>query len=93
MHRHSLLFHITLFFLFLMGVTNTLFFIQYRMEHHQYYENLRKRFHESGRIMEMSHMDGIPAERSERRLYEIMHVEILHQPADLAGAEIGREQL
>ncbi len=59
MNRHSLIFNITLFFVFLMTVINILFFIQYRLESQQLHGDLMKRFHESERILHMSHMDGL----------------------------------
>lgn len=93
MNRHSLIFHITLFFIFLVSVINTLFFIQYRMEYNQYHNDLAKRFHESERIMHMSHMDGISEEKAKSRLYEIMKVEIIHEPANLDGVDIISQEM
>lgn len=93
MNRHSLVFNVTLFFVFLMSVINILFFIQYRMEYHQYHDDLAKRFHESERMMHMSHRDGIPEEEAKTRVYEIKNVEVIHEPADLEGAEIISQEI
>lgn len=88
MNRHSLVFNVTLFFVFLMSVINILLFIQYRMEYNQYRDDLAKRFHKSERMMDMGHRDGIPEEEAKQRVYEINNVEIIHEPADLESAEI-----
>jgi len=88
MNRHSLIFNITLFFVFLMTIINILFFIQYRLESQQLHGDLMKRFHESERILHMSHMDGLPLKETEKRLYDIMKVEILDEAVKTTDANI-----
>ncbi|MCH9813280.1 MAG: ArsS family sensor histidine kinase [Epsilonproteobacteria bacterium] len=90
MNRHSLLFYITLFFIFLMIVINTLFFIQYRLESHKAKEDLFKRFHDSERVLHMSRRDHLPFEEAKKRLYNLMYVELLRKDEvkDLSDATL-----
>jgi len=88
MNRHSLIFNITLFFVFLMTVLNVLFYLQYRLETEQSNNDLMKRFHESERILHMSHMDGLSHDEAQRRLYEIMKVEILDEEVNFSDTDI-----
>ncbi|WP_309496471.1 ArsS family sensor histidine kinase [Sulfurovum sp.] len=88
MNRHSLIFNITLFFVFLMTVLNVLFYLQYRLETEQFNNELMKRFHESERILHMSRMDGFSHDEAQRRLYEIMKVEILDEEVNFSDTDI-----
>ncbi len=73
-----------------MVVINVLFYVQYRLEHHQAKEDLEKRFHESERILHMSRMDRLPFIEAKERLYTILQVELLHEDEveDLTDAKI-----
>lgn len=90
MNKHSLLFYISLFFLFLILVINTLFFVQYRLEKNQAIEALTKRFHDSERVLHLSRMDMLPFDAAKERLYAILQVELLHanEVGDLSGASM-----
>lgn len=88
MNRHSLIFNITLFFVFLMMVINTLFFIQYRFESQEAVDDLMKRFHESERVLHMAHMDGLPFDETKKRLYDIMKVELVDVDEKIINANI-----
>lgn len=79
MNKQSLLFYISLFFIFLMIVINTLFFVQYKLEHQQAIEDLIKHFHKSEQILHMSRVDRLPFDEAKKRLYSIMKVELLRE--------------
>lgn len=79
MNRHSLVFYISAFFLFLMAVINTLFYFQYRYEQEHVLENAFQNFHESNQILHMSREQRLPYEQAKKRLYGILQVEMLHK--------------
>lgn len=94
MNKHSLLFYISLFFIFLLLVINTLFFVQYRLEKNQAIEALAKRFHDSERVLHLSRMDMLPFKEAKERLYTILQVELLHENevGDLSSAQILKKE-
>ncbi len=71
-----------------MTVLNVLFYLQYRLETEQFNNELMKRFHESERILHMSRMDGFSHDEAQRRLYEIMKVEILDEEVNFSDTDI-----
>jgi signal transduction histidine kinase len=79
MNRHSLIVYISIFFLFLMGVINTLFYFQYRYEQEDAVENAFKKFKESREIMHMGRQKRLPFEVTSERLQQILHVEVLRK--------------
>jgi len=79
MNRHSLIVHITIFFIFLMGVINTLFYFQYHNEHEYVITNAFKTFHKSNQILHMSRQERLPFDQAKERLYTILQVEMLHK--------------
>ncbi|HHD73160.1 MAG TPA: HAMP domain-containing histidine kinase [Epsilonproteobacteria bacterium] len=92
--RHSLILHITLFFLFLVIVINLLLFVQYRLAYQQSIEVLDKRFHEAERVLDMSRMDRLPFEAAKERLYKILQIELLHpqELPDLSGSALLKKE-
>ncbi len=77
MNRHSLIFQISAFFLFLMIIINTLFYFQYRYEQASVIENTLKVFNDSQQILRMGHENRIPMHEIKKELYRISQVEML----------------
>ncbi len=79
MNRHSLIFYISLFFLFLMGVINTLFYLQYGYEQEYVVERAFKNVHESTQLLHMSRVQRVPYEMAKKRLHDILKMEMLRK--------------
>ncbi|CAA6809909.1 MAG: two-component sensor histidine kinase [uncultured Sulfurovum sp.] len=77
MNRHSLLFQVSLFFMLLLLVINTLFVLQYELELKQADERLLKRFHEAERFL---HRPGHPPPHErEDQLYSLLNMEFVDE--------------
>ncbi|CAA6822613.1 MAG: Histidine kinase [uncultured Sulfurovum sp.] len=62
MNRHSILFQISLFFVVLLLIINTLFYWQYQLESQQNLEALKQKFHKSLDLLGRGHRDDLPRE-------------------------------
>ncbi len=94
MNSHSLVVRIPLFFLFLLGVVNTLFYLQYGAEHSLVVDRAMTRLDESMRLMRMSHQEGLNKAEARKRLEALMHVRLLRpdEAGELQGCTLLRER-
>ncbi|MBU1668638.1 HAMP domain-containing histidine kinase [bacterium] len=77
MNKHSLIVHISLFFVVLLIIINSLFFVQYQLESKQAKEVLIKRFHEAERILHRR--GGPPPHEREDRLQTLLGMEFIDE--------------
>ncbi|CAA6804846.1 MAG: Histidine kinase [uncultured Sulfurovum sp.] len=75
MNRHSLIFHISLFFSVLLLVINGLFYYQKQLENNHEKEILLKRFHEAERILRERGRGMPPPHKREERLKALTKME------------------
>ncbi len=86
MNRHSLIFQISLFFLFLMLLVNLLFYLQYDARREQVVHGYAKRFHDARRVLDEGRMEFLEREENEERLRSRYGIELLHD-TDSSGME------
>lgn len=79
MNKHSLIVHISLFFIVLMLTINTLFYFQYQLQDREAKEAFKERFHDAERILHTGHREYLSHEEIEERLYELFEMKILDE--------------
>jgi two-component system OmpR family sensor kinase len=79
MSRKSLLTQITIFFIFLMGVVNTLFYFQYQFQQERQNGSYLKKFHDIRRFLHHSRQERLGFEESKKRLKELLEIEVVEE--------------
>ncbi|MEA2029518.1 MAG: ArsS family sensor histidine kinase, partial [Campylobacterota bacterium] len=79
MNSHSLLVKISLFFLFVMGVINGLFYLQVESQQKQLEQSYMRKFHEARRVLHHARREFFDFEQTQEHLNSILGLKLLHE--------------
>ncbi|CAA6799206.1 MAG: Histidine kinase [uncultured Sulfurovum sp.] len=88
MNRHSLIFHISLFFVFLMLIINTLFYLQYELERQQKKEEVVERFYNVERLLHREHRDHVPPHEIDKKISRLFQLDVLHDLENIEAMKL-----
>jgi len=77
MNRHSLIFKISLFFVFVIGVINGLFYLQFDSQKRQIHQEYLRKFHEARGVLHHARREFMNFEQTQERLKSILGLELL----------------
>ena len=79
MNSHSLIFKISLFFVFVIGVINGLFYLQYQSGQKQIEQSYMRKFHEARRVLHHARREFFDFESTQEHLKSILGLELLRE--------------
>jgi len=88
MNSHSLIFKLSLFFLFLMGVINGLFYLHLQAQKRQMEHNYLRKFHEARGVLHHAREEFLGFEQTQKRLKSILGLELLKDKVDTTNMKL-----
>ncbi|MBN2824336.1 MAG: HAMP domain-containing histidine kinase [Campylobacterales bacterium] len=82
MNSNSLIFKLSLFFIFLVGTINGLFYLQYEAQQRQIEQSFMRKFHEARGVMHHARREFLGFEQTQEQLRNILGLELLNKEVD-----------